>query len=160
MTDVAGDDSEFRKFQGDVLEVGNRAARLGWQEGTGMADLQAEGNAELDTLGLQGIVAAIVRRKIPQPGNDSEPTKPQFPHATAEFPDPVHGPREINRGDACESIRMTANALRDFVVRDHRPGGAPPGGEQAQSHTGFIHDAQGVLQGRTRKLGAAGPPAK
>jgi hypothetical protein len=53
IADLAGDDLEFRKFQRDFIDVGNRPAGFGWPQRTGVADLRAKGNSEFDALGIE-----------------------------------------------------------------------------------------------------------
>ncbi len=46
-----------------------------------MADLAAERNPELDTLGVQGVVAPVRRRQVPVPLDDSQALEAELTYA-------------------------------------------------------------------------------
>src|SRR5205823_3200181 len=77
VTDVAAYDPQLRELERDAVEIRNGATGLGLAEGAGVANLETERDAELDALGIEGIVAAVVRGEVPQPGYDPEGAKPE-----------------------------------------------------------------------------------
>jgi hypothetical protein len=59
---VASDDDQLGKLQRNFIEIRNRASRFRGTHGASVADLQAEGDPELDALRIERIEATIVRR--------------------------------------------------------------------------------------------------
>jgi len=62
---MSGDDGELGKFQRYTVEVGNGPPRLRGTKRSGVADLEAERDAKFDALGIERIVAPVIRRKVP-----------------------------------------------------------------------------------------------
>jgi len=63
---------EIGEVERHVIEVWDRPARLRRPQRSGVTDLRAKRDAELHALGIERIVAAIVRRQLPQPRKDAE----------------------------------------------------------------------------------------
>jgi len=72
IADMAAHDHQFREIQRHDVQVRDRPARLRRAQRPGVADLQAERNAELDALGVQRVVAAVARRQVPQPRHHAQ----------------------------------------------------------------------------------------
>ena len=53
---VTSDDSQLRKGECDLVEIGDRAAGLGRHQRTGLADLGAERDIQLDALHIKRVV--------------------------------------------------------------------------------------------------------
>ena len=81
--DVTADDHEFGEFEQDRLQVGDRPAGLGGAQWTGVSDLRAERDAEFDSGLQQWIVAAVVRRQVPQPRHDAQRDHTQIGYRAA-----------------------------------------------------------------------------
>ena len=65
VADVAADDHELRKVERHLVDIGNWPAVLRRAQWAGVTDLRAEGHAEFDTRGIQRVVAAVSRRRVP-----------------------------------------------------------------------------------------------
>jgi len=127
---VAAYDLQLRELERDAVEIRNGPTRLGLAEGAGVANLEAERDAELDALGIEGIVAAIVRGEVPQPGYDPEGSKAELANASAQLAHGVHRAVEVDRGDSQEPGGIAAYEGCYLVVRDERPLRSPPGAEE------------------------------
>ena len=91
-----------------------------------MSDLKTKRNAQLDALGVQRIVPAIIRRQIPQPGYDSQASKSELTNTTSQFADSVHRPVQIYGCNTYEPVRMRPDKAGDLVVCDKRALRSPP----------------------------------
>ena len=64
---MTADDREIGEFGGHGVEIGDRATWLRRQQRPGVADLQAEGDAELDALGSDQLV--MLKLTLPEADN-------------------------------------------------------------------------------------------
>jgi hypothetical protein len=126
--DVTPDDLQVRELERDVVQVGNGAARLRRTERPGVTDLQAEGDAELGALGVEPVVAAVVGREVPEPGQDAQRPEAELAHAAPELAHRVHRAVEIDRADAHQAARVGTHVCRHLVVGDERALRPPPRG--------------------------------
>ena len=132
------DDLELRELIGDLVEVWNRAARVARAQRTGVPDLKAKRNAELDALGVDRVVASVVRRESPEPRELPHPDETELLHASAELAHRVHRSVEIDGTDTDEPFGMRGDGLRHLVIRKQRPLRSPPSGRQR------LRDARGI----------------
>src|SRR5271157_5732707 len=114
-----------------------------------MANLSAERHAQLDTLRVERVVAAIVGRQIPEPRHYAEPAKAQFAYASTQFTHRFHRRVQIDRSYADESLRSAAHDSRDFIIAHKGALRTVPGTCQPLSDSGGIHRRQRALD---RKL--------
>ena len=59
-----------------------KASKVAFFDNTSTTDLGAEGEAQFDAFGVQRVVPPIVRRQVPQPGNDSQSNHAQIGRST------------------------------------------------------------------------------
>jgi hypothetical protein len=55
-----------------------------------------KGDAQLDALGVEGVVAAVVGGQVPQPRHHPQRDEPQFPYAAAQLPQRLLGPGQVD----------------------------------------------------------------
>ena len=109
-----------------------------------MADLGAERDPEFDTFGEQGVVAAVGRRRSPQPRQQPQPDKTVVAYSVAQFPNRDHRPVQVDGGQAGESGRMLADPFGDLVVGDQVLAvGSAPCRQQADVDPGVVHRGDG-----------------
>ena len=110
---MSGDDLEFRKFERDVIEIRDWPAGFRRTKRPCVSDLKTERNAELDTLGIQRVIAAIVGRQAPQPRHDPQRFKSGIANASPKLPHRIHRAEQVNRGYPDEPVWSVSHALRD-----------------------------------------------
>src|SRR5207244_4340589 len=75
VTNMTGHNLEIGKFERHIIKIGNWPPRLRRAQRSCVPHLKAKWNPQLNALGIQGIVTAVIRRQTPQPGNYSQASK-------------------------------------------------------------------------------------
>ena len=75
-----------------------------------MSDLQAERDVELDCFRVQRVVAAVVGRQSPEPGNDAQGAEAELANAASQLANTVHRTEEVDRGGSDQAVRVLADA--------------------------------------------------
>jgi hypothetical protein len=158
VADVAGDDHQVREIERHVVEVGDRAAGLRRAQGAGVADLRAERDAQLDTLRVERVVAAVVRRPAPEPRHHAQALEPELGDAAAQLPHRADRVAQVDRREPAEPVGVLRDPRGDLVVGDQRPVRRVPGADQAVVDAARVHRDQ--RRGQRDRLGGdlhAGP---
>jgi len=111
-----------------------------------MADLAAEGYAELDAFDVEGIVAPVGRREVPEPLHDPERLESELFDAAPEFAYRFHRAVKVGGSYSNQAFRIFLNMGGHLVVGDERAGRAPPCADQAFGDVRLVHGADGYLQ--------------
>jgi hypothetical protein len=146
VANVPGDDHQLGEVEGDVVEVGDRAAGLRAAQRPGVAHLRAEWHPERHALGVQGIEVAVVGWQPPQPGHDAQATEAQLAHAAAQLAHGVHRAVQVDRGETGEAGGKARHERRDLVVGDQRPPWPVPRADQADVDPAAVHGGDRGLQ--------------
>ena len=112
VADVAADDHELGEVERDVVEVRDRPAGLGGAQRPGVADLQAERDAELDALGVERVVAAVVGRQAPQPRDHAQALEAELADAAPQLAHRGHRLVQVDRGERDEAVRVLLDEAR------------------------------------------------
>ena len=120
-------DFEFGEFKGHLINVGDGPPRLGRTERAGMADLAAEWNPKVDTLGVKGVIAPVGRGEVPVLLDNSQALEAKLTHAAPELSNAIHRPVQINRRDTDKAVRMRFDNSCHLVVGYGWPVRPPPG---------------------------------
>ena len=88
------DDRQLREVDRDLVDVGDRAPGLRRPQRARVADLRAERHAELDAGREQRVVAAVGRRRLPQPRDHAQALEAELGRRSgaARAPPPSAGP--------------------------------------------------------------------
>jgi hypothetical protein len=162
VADVATDHDELRKLEQHVVEVRDRTSGLRRAERAGVTDLRAERDPELDAGRVDRVVAAVVRRQVPDPRDDPHRDEAELEHGAAQLSDRGHRAPQVNGCNPGEAVRMGSDDGRDLVVVDQHPAGTRPRAQQRLRDAGVVHRREGVGHGQRGGLGAfgAGPPTE
>jgi hypothetical protein len=88
--DVAADNPQIGKLKRYVVEIGDRPSGLGLRERAGMANLETNRDVELYALRIEGIIAAIVGRQVPQPRQKAKRPEVELSNRPAQFANSSH----------------------------------------------------------------------
>ena len=128
VADVAADDRQLGEVDRDLVDVRDRPADLGRLQRAGVADLRAEGDAELHAGGVERVEAAVGRRGLPQPREHAQAAEALL-DAGAQLAHRLHRLGEVDRGEPDEAIRVRLDVRGDLVVGDQRALRTVPGGQ-------------------------------
>src|SRR5215467_1184842 len=109
---MAADNAQLGKIERDVIEVGNGPPRFGWRQRTGVTDLQTEWDVELDAFGVERVIAAVIRRQVPEPRQNAQRAKAQFANRAAQLSHRGHRPGEVDRRDPDQAVWAFADKGR------------------------------------------------
>ena len=140
---------------------GNRPAGLGGLQRPGVPDLRAERHAEIDAGGVQRVVAAVGRRRVPQPRDHPQSHEAVILDAPAQLAHALHRPAQVDRREAGEAVGVRVDPAGDLRVGDQRAGRSVPRAQQAERHPAGVHRGHGGRDGNL--LGGqflAGPAAQ
>ncbi len=124
---MAAHDDELGKIEHDVFQIRNKSSGIGSFKRTGVPNLGAKGYTSVDTRRINGIVAPIVRRQIPEPGDDADPDDAVAPSMAANFARCFHGLSDIDPNKPAKTRWGCRDLLGKFLVGNQATGGAVPG---------------------------------
>ena len=145
VADVATHDDQFGELKCDGVQVRDRPAGLGGAERPGVADLEAEGDSQLDAFGVQRVVAAVAGWQVPQPRHHAQRTEAKVTDAAPQLPHGIHRMGEIHRGDTREPARVAAGDRGDGVIGNERAPRPPPRAQHPGLHARRVHRRHGRL---------------
>ena len=136
---MPGDDRQVRELERHVVEVGDRPPRLRWLQRPRVTRLQAERHAKLRTLGVDRIVAAVVRGQVPEPGDNADRLEAELLHAAPHLSHGFYRPGDVHGADADETIGGLTHEAVDLVVADEEAIRAVPGADETDVDAGAVH---------------------
>jgi hypothetical protein len=122
-------------------------------------DLRAKWDVKLAALCKQRVVAAVVRRQTPNPGQNAQPFETVPLHPQPQLPHRFHGTEKINGCDTDEAIGICSTVLCDLVVADHRAARTVPRAEHTDGDACTIHLGKRVFDRRRCLRPFAGSPS-
>src|SRR5665213_1097062 len=156
---MAAENAKLGKFQRDPIEIRNRPTWFRLAQWSCVSDLRAKWNIELTALCKQWIIAAVVRRKTPKPGQNAQPFEAIPLHPEPQLPHRFHGAKKIDGCNTDEAIRICPTVLCNLVVADHRSAWTVPCAEHTNGDAGTIHLGKRGLDGMCGLRPRAGPPS-
>jgi hypothetical protein len=122
-------------------------------------DLRAKWDVKLAALCKQWVVAAVVRRQTPNPGQNAQPFETIPLHPEPQLPHRFHRAKKINGCDTDEAIGICSTVLCDLVVADHRAARTVPRAEHTDGDACTIHLGKRVFDRRRCLRPFAGSPS-
>ncbi len=135
---MTADDLQFRKRQGNFVDIRNWTPGLRWHAGTGMADLRAIGDAKLDAFFEKRPIARVIRRPIPYPRYYSQGFEAVVPDVIFQRSRGI-GIVQAYRRDADQTLGKLRDHLGNLLVGDHASVLKVPGAQQRLCHAGLRH---------------------
>lgn len=136
VADVPADDGQFGEVQRDLVDVRDRPARLGGAQRSGVSDLGAERDAQLDAGGVQRVVEPVGGRQLPQPRHDPEGHEAQLLDGPPQLPHGRDGLGQVRARHPAQPPFGPRDELGDLVVVDEGPLRSVPGRGQPDLHVG------------------------
>ena len=156
-------DPQIGKIERHVIEVRDRPSGFGWCKRTRMPNLEAEWDIEFDAFRIKRVIAAIVRRQIPQPWQNPKPAKSELTDGAAQFTNGIHWSGEIDRRDPEQAVGILTDKRSNLIVIDQRPTRSPPRADQSEPNAGCFHGVNGRRErnaDRWRELCARNPASE
>src|SRR3954447_7121702 len=156
---MATENAKLGKLQRDPIEIRDRSPWLRFAQWPCVSDLRAKRNVKLAALCKQWIIAAVVWRQTPNPGQNAQPFETVPLHPEPQLPHRFHGAKKINGCDTDEAIRICSTVLCNLVVTDHRAAWTVPRAEHTDGDACTVHFGKRVLDGRCCLRPLAGSPS-
>ena len=144
---MATENAKLGKLQCDPIEIRDRPPWFRLAQWPCVSDLRAKRDVKLAALCKQWIVAAVVWRQSPNPGQNAQPFETVPLHPEPQLPHRFHGAEKINGCDTDEAIGICPAVLCDLVIADHRAAWTVPRAEHSDRDACTIHLGQRVLDG-------------